>query len=57
MVKHWFTSHSLLENPPPFRFKIVGKYKDCLTRQLKEAVILGGRPNSKGEFGVTQYPG
>ena len=54
MVKHWFTSHPLQENTPPFRFKIIGKYKDCLTRQLKEAVVLGAKPkslNSKGEFG------
>ena len=32
---------------------------DCLTRQLKEAVILGGKPNSlnsKGEFGRCNIP-
>ena len=59
MVKHWFTSHATLEEAPPFRFKLVGKFKDCLTRQLKEAVILGGKPlslNSKGEFGNCTIP-
>ena len=59
MVKHWFTSHPTLNEAPPFRFEIIGKYKDCLTRQLKEAVILGGKPNSlnsKGEFGGCSIP-
>ena len=59
MVKHWFTSHPTLDIALPFRFKIIGKYKDCLTRQLKEAVILGKKPdslNSKGEFGGGSIP-
>ena len=39
MVKHWFTTHPTRDTAPPFR--------------LKEAVILGNKPNSlnsKGEF-------
>ena len=40
IVKHWFTTHPTLDTAPPFRFRIVGKFKDCLTRQLTEAVIL-----------------
>ena len=54
-----FTSHPTLEEAPPFMFKLVRKFKDCLTRQLKEAVILGGKPlslNSKGEFGNCTIP-
>jgi hypothetical protein len=59
MVKHWFTTHPTMDTAPPFRFRVVGKFKDCLTRQLKEAVILGNRPNSlnsKGEFGNCTIP-
>ena len=59
MVKHWFTSHSALEEAPPFKFEVIGRFKDCLTRQLKEAVMLQARPNSlnsKGEFGRCEIP-
>ena len=59
MVKHWFNTHPTLDKAPPFRFKIIGQYKDCLTRQLKEAVILVKKPNSlnsKGEFGGGSIP-
>ena len=54
MVKHWFTSHPELDKAPTFRFEVIRKFKDCLTRQLKEAVMLQSMPNSlnsKGEFG------
>ena len=53
MVKHGLTTHPTKDSAPPFMFKIVGKFKDYLTRQLKEAVILGNKANSlnrKGEF-------
>ena len=59
MVKHWFTSHPEEEEQPGFRFRVVGKFKDCLTRQLKEAVRMGHRPgnlNSKGEWGSCNIP-
>ena len=48
VVKHWFTIPPSMDTPPPFRFKIVGKFKDCLTRQLKEAVILTKRTKQQG---------
>ena len=44
---------------PPFRFEIVSQHKDCLSRQLKEAVRIRNRPgtlNSKGEFGACTIP-
>ena len=44
---------------PPFRFEIVSQHKDCLSRQLKEAVRIINRPgtlNSKGEFGACTIP-
>lgn len=59
MVKHWFTSHKEEHYQPEFRFKVIGKYKDCLTRQLKEAVRISHRPgnlNSKGEWGASIIP-
>ena len=59
MVKHWFLDHPNETNPPEFEFKIIGKYKDCLTRQIKEAVRLQNRPgttNSKGEWGGGRIP-
>ena len=59
MVKHWFTSHKEEHYQPDFRFKVIGKYKDCLTRQLKEAVRISHRPgnlNSKGEWGASIIP-
>ena len=40
-------------------FRVLGKYKDCLTRQLKEAIRVQNRPdnlNSKGEFGGGTIP-
>ena len=59
MVKHWFTSHPEEDVQPGFRFRIVGRYKDCLTRQLKEAVRMGhrhGNLNSKAEWGACNIP-
>ena len=59
IVKHWFTTHHALDEAPSFKFKILGRYNDCMTRQLKEAVILMNKPNSlnsKGEFGRCEIP-
>ena len=59
MVKHWFLDHPGERDPPKFDFKIIGKYNDCLTRQIKEAMRIQNRPgteNSKGEFGGGRIP-
>ena len=59
IIKHWFLDHPSEVRAPTFHFKIIGKYKDCLTRKLKEAVRLQNRPgtlNSKGEFGGGRIP-
>ena len=59
MVKHWFLEHPSETDPPKFEFKIIGRYNDCLTRQIKEAVRIQNRPgtvNSKGEFGGGRIP-
>ena len=54
IAKHWFMDHEDELEPPGFRYKLVGSYKDCLTRQVKEAIRILNRPgslNSKDEFG------
>ena len=59
MVKHWFLDHPGLSELPKFKFRIVGKYKDSMTRQIKEAIRVLNRPgnlNSKGEFGGSTIP-
>ena len=59
MVKHWFLDHPELMEQPAFRFRIIGKFKDCLSRQIAEAVRLSLRPNSlnsKGEYGRCVIP-
>ena len=40
IVKHWMEHHPALENIPPFRYRIKRSYKDCLTRQVNEAVAI-----------------
>ena len=59
MTKHWFLDHPNEVKRPRFKFQVVGQYRDCLTRQVKEAVRLSNRPgnlNSKGEFGGCYIP-
>ena len=59
MTKHWFLDHPNEVKRPRFKFRVVGQYRDCLTRQVKEAVRLSNRPgnlNSKGEFGGCYIP-
>ena len=54
MIKHWLTSHEEEENCPDFKFRIVGNYKDCLSRQVSEAVMIHYSQdfllNSKNEY-------
>ena len=48
-----------MDEPLSFMVKNMGRYKDCLTRQLKEAMILINIPNSlniKGGFGFCEIP-
>ena len=54
VIKHWMSSHEEADSPPPFRFRIVKQYKDCLSRQVGEAIaILLSKDkllNSKNEY-------
>ena len=40
MIKHWLSSHAELLLPPKFRMKVVGSFKDALSRQLSESVRI-----------------
>ena len=60
MIKHWLTSHQELQEPPAFRIKVVGSFKDSMTRQVSEAVRIElrgeGVLNSKAEFSRCRLP-
>ena len=40
IIKHWLTDHSDLGTPPKFKMKVVGSFKDSLSRQLSEALRI-----------------
>ena len=40
MVKHWMTLRPEDQSWPPFKFKILGGYRDCLSRQVAEAIKI-----------------
>ena len=54
MVKHWMNDHPEKDNCPEFSFRIKAKFKDCLSRQVAEAMsILYSKDkllNSKNEY-------
>ena len=60
MVKHWLSAHAELLEPPKFRMKVVGSFKDALSRQLSESVRIdlrgGGVLNSKTEYSRCRIP-
>jgi hypothetical protein len=55
IVKHWMTSHPSLPNPPEMQFSVTGMFRDCLSRQISEALRINLSKdvllNSKGEYG------
>ena len=54
IVKHWMLSHPDLPSPPKMEFSITARYKDCLSRQIGEALRISYSKdiilNSKGEY-------
>ena len=54
ILKHWIESHPALREIPPFQFRIIRTFKECLTRQVSEAIaiMLAGTPllNAKCEY-------
>ena len=55
-VLHWFKQHKDDLEPPPFKFKIIGAFKDALSRQLTEAIHIqdSGELNKKCEFRINE---
>ena len=53
-VKHWMLTHGEMDTMPPFEIKILKRYRDCLSRQVGEAIhILLSKDqllNSKNEY-------
>ena len=54
IVKHWISSHPELLHPPLFSFKITQQFKDCMSRQIAEALRIQNSQdsllNSKCEY-------
>ena len=52
IVRHWLQEHYLDTQMPRFRFQVVRTFKDALSRQLLEAVMIKqqGNLNMKQEF-------
>ena len=54
IVKHWMTSHPSLPSPPRMNFSITAQYRDCLSRQIGEALRINYTKdnilNSKSEY-------
>ena len=60
MVKHWHITHPELPTYPTFNIKVIGSYRDALSRQVAEAVRIELRGddvlNSKSEFNRSKLP-
>ena len=54
IVKHWINTHPELPSPPEMVFSITGRYRDCLSRQVGEALRIHYSQdnilNSKSEY-------
>ena len=52
MLGHWLDQHPTDAIPPKFKFKIVSKHFDPLSRQIKEAVMISNQVllNKRNEF-------
>ena len=52
IIRHWVQDHHLDAEEPKFKFEVVKTFKDALSRQLLEAVLIKkeGNLNAKQEF-------
>ena len=55
-VAHWATEHEDDLECPEFTFKVLGQYRDALTRQITEAVCImeNGSLNKRNEFRLNE---
>ena len=53
ITKHWATKHDQLVKRPRVSFKVLKHYKDALTRQVSEAILIESLANlnSRAEWG------
>ena len=58
ILTHWMNKHGLQMRPPEYKFKVLGCYRDSLSRQIAEAVFIEdrGKLNKRSEFGVNHIP-
>ena len=58
MLTHWMQAHGLQMVPPNYTFKIIGVYKDYLSRQVSKAIQIEhkGILNKRSEFGINHIP-
>ena len=54
ILRHWMLAHGSEAKPPDFEFKIIRRFKDPLSRQIMEAIVIQerGTLNQKNEFGA-----
>ena len=54
ILKHWMSSHEEEKEAPNFIFRILGTFRDCLSRQVNEAIRIHYSKdlllNSKNEY-------
>ena len=56
ILEHWMLNHSMEVKPPQFEFKVLGKFKDPLSRQVREARTIKerGNLNKRNEFALNE---
>ena len=54
IINHWMQAHGTEMTPPDIEFRRIASYRDCLTRQISEALHIEvmGNLNRKSEFGT-----
>ena len=54
ITKHWMNSHPFLSSPPKMEFSVTSRFRDCLSRQIGEALRISYSKdtllNSKAEY-------
>ena len=52
IIEHWQSTHGTEIDPPRFKFDVISTHRDCLSRQLREAILIRerGRLNRKKEY-------
>ena len=59
IVKHWANEHPDMMDRPQFRFEVIRRHRDPMSRLLHEAIMIEskGGLNSKGEWNAQSNPG